>query len=273
MLRKSFRNLGTYGLTGAISPFGTTWGDFSGNSSNFMSGGARFDNTVTYKSPAFASFNVYAQYSFDGDSQAENDRVTGAHGTEGKSSVDRYYGIGATYKNGSVNVVLVVDSTNYSTKFYGKDVDDSLVVTLGGSHDLGVVKPYIGVQYFDNTDVSSIGIVDSFVGDDLSRGMAYAEGWGLTIGADIPLLGGTAKIGASYIDADFESCKILILDNPFKGDLSAWALTAGYKYDLSKRTYAYGALSYASFKGGDDDVKGDWKPSAVEGAIGLVHMF
>ena len=271
MLRKDFRNNGTYGLTGSISPFGTTWGDYSGNSSNFMSGGARFDNTVTYKSPAFAGFNIYAQYSFDGNSQAENDRDTGAHGTEGKSSVDRYYGIGATYKNGNVNMVLVVDSTNYSTKFYGEDVDDSLVVTLGGSHDLGVVKPYIGVQYFDNADMSSIGIVDSF--SDVSRGDDFAEGWGLTIGADIPLFGGTAKIGASYIDADYESYKIEHVADQYKGDFSAWAITAGYKYDLSKRTYAYGALSYASFKDSEDGDTEDWKPSAVEGAIGLVHMF
>ena len=258
---------GTYGLTGSISPFGTTWGDYSGNSSNFMSGGARFDNTVTYKSPAFAGFNVYAQYSFDGNSQAENDRDTGAHGTEGKSSVDRYYGIGATYKNGNVNMVLVVDSTNYSTKFYGEDVDDSLVVTLGGSHDLGVVKPYIGVQYFDNADMSSIGIVDSF--SDVSRGDDFAEGWGLTIGADIPLFGGTAKIGASYIDADYESYE----SKDLTGDFSAWALTAGYKYNLSKRTYVYGALSYASLKDNDDAKNEETKPSAVEGAIGLVHMF
>lgn len=268
MLWNYFRNNGTYGLTGSISPFGTTWGDYSGNSSNFMSGGARFDNTVTYKSPAFAGFNIYAQYSFDGNSQADNDPTAAeAHGTEGKSSVDRYYGIGATYKNGNVNMVLVVDSTNYSTKFYGEDVDDSLVVTLGGSHDLGVVKPYIGVQYFDNADMSSIGIVDSF--SDVSRGDDFAEGWGLTIGADIPLFGGTAKIGASYIDADYESYE----SKDLTGDFSAWALTAGYKYNLSKRTYVYGALSYASLKDSVDGDSEETKPSAVEGAIGLVHMF
>ena len=152
-------------------------------------------------------------------------------------------------------------------QFYGEDVDDSLVVTLGGSHDLGVVKPYIGVQYFDNADMSSIGIVDSF--SDVSRGDDFAEGWGLTIGADIPLFGGTAKIGASYIDADYESYE----SKDLTGDFSAWALTAGYKYNLSKRTYVYGALSYASLKDSVDGDSEETKPSAVEGAIGLVHMF
>ncbi len=105
---------------GNISPFGTTWGDFSANSANFMSGDGRMDNMITYKTPNFAGFNVYAQYSFDNNSAADNnpDADVTAHGTEGKSSVDRYYGLGATYKNSALSLAFVVDSTNYSTDFY-----------------------------------------------------------------------------------------------------------------------------------------------------------
>ncbi len=257
---------------GNISPFGTTWGDFSANSANFMSGDGRMDNMITYKTPNFAGFNVYAQYSFDNNSAADNnpDADVTAHGIEGKSSVDRYYGLGATYKNSALSLAFVVDSTNYSTDFYGSDVDDALTVSFGGSYDFGVVKPYLGVQYFDNADYSTIGIVDSFTDGGADRGDGWAEGWAVTVGTDIPVFGGTAKFGVSYIDADYES--YAEGTDVFKGDFSAWAVSAGYQYSLSKRTSVYGALSYASFEDNEDGAS-SVKPSAVEAGLGLVHLF
>lgn len=60
----------------------------------------------------------------------------------------------------------------------------------------------------------------------------------------------------------------------FKGDFSAWAVSAGYQYSLSKRTSVYGALSYASFEDNEDGAS-SVKPSAVEAGLGLVlvHLF
>lgn len=44
-----------------------------------MSGFDRYDNTVTYATPAFAGFKVYAQYSFDTDTKDDYDGA-GLHG-------------------------------------------------------------------------------------------------------------------------------------------------------------------------------------------------
>ena len=105
---------GTFGLLGSMSPFGTSWGQYAANASTVMSGFDRYDNTVTYATPAFAGFKVYAQYSFDTDTKDDYDGA-GLHGVEGKSSVDRYYAMGLTYANGPLNLAAVLDQTNFST--------------------------------------------------------------------------------------------------------------------------------------------------------------
>lgn len=64
---------GTFGLLGSMSPFGTSWGQYAANASTVMSGFDRYDNTVTYATPAFAGFKVYAQYSFDTDTKDDYD--------------------------------------------------------------------------------------------------------------------------------------------------------------------------------------------------------
>lgn len=106
---------GTYGIAGSLSPFGTSWGDYSASVNNVMTTFDRYDNMITYKSPEFAGVTVYAQYSFGTDAK----NTYG--GVEGKSSIDRYAAIGATYANGPLNLVAIVDQTNYSTKKFGSD--------------------------------------------------------------------------------------------------------------------------------------------------------
>ena len=73
---------GTFGLLGSLSPFGTSWGEYAANASTVMSGFDRYDNTVTYATPAFAGFKAYAQYSFDTDSKDDYDGA-GLHGVGG----------------------------------------------------------------------------------------------------------------------------------------------------------------------------------------------
>lgn len=167
---------GTFGLLGSMSPFGTSWGQYAANASTVMSGFDRYDNTVTYATPAFAGFKVYAQYSFDTDTKDDYDGA-GLHGVEGKSSVDRYYAMGLTYANGPLNLAAVLDQTNFSTtkwngQGWGSPVDDALTVTVGGNYDFKVVKLYAGAQYFDNADLNSI---DSISSKDFALSSAKTE--------------------------------------------------------------------------------------------------
>ena len=276
---------GSYGLAGNLSPFGTSWGDYAANANNVMVGFDRYDNTVTYKSPELAGFNVYAQYSFDTDTQADYDG-NGMHGSEGKSSVDRYYALGITYNNGPLNLVGIVDSTNYSTMKWsdkttspgnwGDDVDDAITITLGGSYDFNVVKYYLGAQYFKDADLNGVDNID--VGDFTEH--YQMDGFGVVTGVDVPMFGGTAKFAAAYVQGTLDKVNGWdmsdLKDLWGEVDLSRWHVSAGYQYDLSKRTFLYGVASYSKAKL-ESDYQGpvdiEVEPSSTEVAVGIVHRF
>ena len=52
---------GSFGLLGQTSPFSSGWGDSIGQKYVTADGWTRFDNTITYATPDFAGFKVYAQ--------------------------------------------------------------------------------------------------------------------------------------------------------------------------------------------------------------------
>ena len=255
---------GSFGILGGASPFSGGWQDSVGQKFVFANGFARFDNTVTYVTPEFAGLKVYAQYSFQNSSSDKE-------GTEGKSSVDRYYGVGATYTNNNLYLVGIVDSMNWDSTATGANLDDQLAVTLGGAYDFGVAKLYASGQYFDNAKgvgqkrATAKGTIAD--GYDFSGALEGAEGWGLNVGVGVPAFGGTAKAQIAYMDA--ESTR----DSDM--NVSRWSLAAGYDNNLSKRTMVYTAAAYTR-----DDVSEQFQsatlgsnPSTVEVMAGLVHKF
>lgn len=261
---------GSFGILGGASPFSGGWQDSVGQKFVFANGFARFDNTVTYVTPEFAGLKVYAQYSFQNSSKEA--------GTEGKSSVDRYYGVGATYTNNNLYLVGIVDSMNWGTgkdasgnPDAGRSLDDQLAVTLGGAYDFGVAKLYASGQYFDNA--KAVGQKRATETGSIADGYSFAtlegaEGWGLNVGVGVPVFGGTAKAQVAYMDA--ESTR----DSDM--NVSRWSLAAGYDYNLSKRTMVYTAAAYTR-----DDVSEQYQattgtgsnPSTVEVMAGIVHKF
>ena len=250
---------GSYGITGAFSPFGTSYKGAS--QSNFLAAGyGRYDNTVVYKTPTFAGVTVYAQYSMGVDG---ND----SDATENKASADRYYALGATYKTGPLALAFVVDSYNYDSsngQLAGND-DDGITVNFGGSYDFEVVKVYAGAQYFDNMRAAVA--VNATAGTSTSiLGAAPGtvnEGYGLVAGVDVPVLGGVAKFAAGWADVED-------VDNSDK-DLQRWGVAAGYTYALSKRTTVYSNVNYIENKYGDKtDGK---KPTQLQAMFGLTHKF
>ena len=256
---------GSFGILGGASPFSGGWQDSVGQKFVFANGFARFDNTVTYVTPEFAGLKVYAQYSFQNSSSDKE-------GTEGKSSVDRYYGVGATYTNNNLYLVGIVDSMNWDSTATGANLDDQLAVTRRGAYDFAVAKLYASGQYFDNAKgvgqkrAKADGTIAT--GYDFSGALEGAEGWGLNVGVGVPAFGGTAKAQIAYMDA--ESTR----DSDM--NVSRWSLAAGYDYNLSKRTMVYTAAAYTR-----DDVSEQYQatagtgsnPSTVEVMAGLVHKF
>lgn len=279
---------GTYGLlNGDFSPFSGGWADSVGAKFLFATGYARFDNMITYKSPEFAGLNVFAQYSF------ENDSVTDGvgNGDEGKSNTDRYYGIGAKYKNGNLALVGIVDQVNYRTE--GNN-EDQLTGTLGASYDFGVVKAYFLGQYFK--DARNVGQKSAMGGETVTLGAgetikigtsgygtigaynAAMEGYGLTLGASVPAFGGSFLGQIGYMDADNNDGDYNV---EYGVDVSRWNVTLGYTYSLSKRTSVYAAAAYTkddvtfNSNNADNSVKNsaNYDPTRTEVVAGLIHKF
>ena len=250
---------GSTGIAGAMHPFGTaSWG--LSQMYTVMVGGDRLDNTVTYATPAFAGLKVYAQTSLKNDSNvSKSDRgLTDAAADEGKHTADRYYALGATYKNYGLNLALVVDMYDYGHAA-SEALDDGYTVPLGGSYDFEVVKAYLGVQYFKDIQgtTKGFGLAESF-----GKVGGQAKGYGITTGVDVPAFGGTFKVGALYGEAENVDNSDLKLKN--------YGANFGYVYPFSKRTSLYTAAGYLKTKVENTT---DSKTDAYQVTLGLSHKF
>ena len=264
---------GSFTKIGMLSPLGTSFGNYSAQAGNVFATTGRLDNSIVYQSPAFAGFQVLAMYSMGKNGEGENE-----------SSTDRYYALGATYKNGPLAAYLGVDSINYKTAKLGEgdaiDADDSLTVTLGGSYDFEVVRAYFGAQYFDETKIGNLGgIVDNNASLNPYGASATlfqnlrVKGYSILLGADAPVAGGKLMAAAAYMDAEQSDWTKDFTGAEF--DLTRWVVSVGYDYPLSKRTDVYGALSYLNdkFEASQANEKLDWNPSAYTVMLGMRHTF
>lgn len=259
---------GTFGI-GQLSAFETGWGDVGNQNLIWGAGfGSRYDNMVTYATPEFAGAKVIAQYSF-GKSHTPDDEDKTTQ-VEGKPTTDRYAGIGVTYNANNLALRAIVDTINkksgdanpdndpdIAAKY--KDVDDTVRVTVGGSYDFGVVKPFLAASYFKD------GTVGKMAGVGGNSGIY--DGYGVMLGADAPLFGGTLNATVGYLKADQQGVEA----GKKAEDIDRFIVGAGYEYKLSKRTVVYADAGY-----GQDDIDnktdGD-KPSYFMAAFGMAHYF
>lgn len=264
----------SWALVNHLSAFTTSFGPFAAQAGNFISTAGKWDNMISYRTPTFAGFTVYTQYSM-GKTTSGGKAIAGA--VENESSADRYYAIGATYANGPFLGYLAVDSTNY--KSWYKDAgaaaasahktDDSLTVTLGGNYDFDVAKVYFGAQYFDEVTLSSIGgIVGTIKYDESTDSTSLkVKGYGLGLSTSVPLAGGSGLLGVTYVDGK-QADSVSVTDFDFR----RWSVSAGYDYALSKRTNAYAVASYMNDKLKEKG-EASWNPTACSFQVGLRHKF
>lgn len=261
---------GTFGI-GNFNPMTTGWGDVGSQTLLWGAGfSSRLDNMITYATPEFAGVKVYAQYSF-GKNTKENK-------VEGKSSTDRYYALGANMKMGGLNAIMIVDSINKASwpkSADNRDVEDTVRVTLGGSYDFGAVKPYLSAAYFKDGTIGDIQKAYANIGKDnhyVSSIGGYWDGFGVALGASMPLAGGTAHAMLGYMSA--ENQEAVTANKGADDELDRWMIGFGYEYPLSKRTLVYADAGYV--KDSYDaklDTQKDIDPSFYQAAVGLVHYF
>ena len=157
----------------------------------------------------------------------------------------------------------------------GDDPDDTLRVTLGGSYDFGVVKPYLSAAYFKDARLTSwMDCYDTEVNKGTKAQLEGDwDGYGIVIGASAPLVGGTAHMTIGYMDAEAQKDYVDTFDQ--KGaDLTRYTFAIGYEYPLSKRTKVYADAGY--FKDEVDYNSENWnkrEPEGYQAAVGLVHYF
>lgn len=148
-------------------------------------------------------------------------------------------------------------SVNYEGKSLGEQ-DDPLTVSLGGNYNFGVAKLYVATQYFKDTGLAVEMIQTGKTGT--------FDGFGLSVGADVPAFGGTAKVLVGYMDAEDQTTTA--------NDVQRYTFSVGYEYPLSKRTFVYGGAGYYmdSYDKGFDTGYDD-KASVAAVNAGLVHKF
>ena len=278
--------VGSYDLIADVSPFGTGWGDATGQMDNYFKGlTSRYDNMITYKSPEFAGLTVVAQASLK--------EATDADGEEGSHLADRYYALGLGADYGALTGALTFSMQDYAGiagrlqeagVAIGDDYndDDGYAVTGFVAYDFGVTKVSFGAQYFDNVNQARGGIDYELsyngkgtVVRDYGEVEMGVTGYGVILGAITPI--GAGQLFTSIGYADYEQSKLFAdeeKENADKADVTSYGIGIGYQYPLSKRTYLYTAASWNHETSNDGGAKDkDLDTDTTEVMAGIVHNF
>lgn len=267
---------GTYDYVYAIGE------SFDGGDFNIwgMTASSRYDNMITYETPEFAGVKVTAQYSFDGDTGADNNdyEKDSQHGDEGKTNVDRYASLAVTGGYGNLQFVGAYEYFNHASTSVVKD--DGHLVHLGGNYDFGVTKVFALAQYYQGIrnaagwDMSG-DFLDSEEDLDPLFGTDGFKGYGLHIGSITPIGGGDLTIAAYFQDGKLEN---IYSDPADKYDIDAQyvGVSARYAYHLSKRTDAYLGAGYAKATLDTASLAADlhdMEKELIQAYVGLTHRF
>ena len=253
-------SIGWYG--GMASPFGSGWGAIAGHN-EVISMQFGKDNTLAYVSPRFAGVQVSAQYSMGEDSK------------ENKPSTDRYAAVGVDYQAGNLEVGAVVDYMNRNSADIDSDkLEDAWTFNLAANYDFDVVKVYAAAQYVkDNPTLGRWSYAPTGASEaeklEFHRHVAF-DGFGVNLGADMPLLGGNLLASIGYADGKGEYDKVKELD------AKAYTALVGYTYPFSKRTSVYAGAGWTRVKHDYNDHAnraGTVKVDTYQAMAGLVHKF
>lgn len=254
--------LGADGLFRAIDPLFANYTKAFGSGHISASSWTRVDNALSYVTPTYAGFTGYAMYSFKKDNKSTVDEGTEGHGGE----ADRYAALAARYKAGAVEAIVVADTTMYGTERTVKSEDDGWTVTLGGNYTFdGGVKVLAFTQFFGDQELSAkirggVG-ADGIMAVTNNAGYGFVDGYGLSLGVNVPAFGGVAKAQLGYRD----------MDNQNNVDFKRVIAALGYDYSLSKRTALYAMTGWSQEKVETADREA--KPNGYEFTAGIVHRF
>lgn len=211
---------GSYNIYGGLTPFGTGWGDVGAAGTVLFGQDTRRDNAIVYVSPEFSGVKLHAM-------------AAAANDGEGTHENDRYYAAALTYKAGALNAAFIASYRDYANDINNDEgIDDGMVLTAGVNYKFSAAKLYATAQYFDGLDyaesVAAVEAVPAYHG---------VKGYGVVLGAEAPMAGGTLYAMAGYTDAK---------DVEGENDYNVHQVGVGYQYPLSKNVYLYSAAGYVN---------------------------
>lgn len=267
---------GTYDYVYAIGE------SFDGGDFNIwgMTASSRYDNMITYETPEFAGVKVTAQYSFDGDTGADNNdyEKDSQHGDEGKTNVDRYASLAVTGGFGNLQFVGAYEYFNHASTSIVQD--DGHLVHLGGNYDFGVTKVFALAQYYQGVrNAAGWDMSGDFLDSEETLPDAFGtdgfKGYGLHIGSITPIGGGDLTVAAYFQDGKLENVTSE-LANKQDFDAQYVGVSARYAYHLSKRTDAYLGAGYAKATLDTANLYADahdLEKELIQAYVGLTHRF
>lgn len=271
--------LGADGLFRAIDPLFANYTFAFGSGSVTASDWTRVDNAISYVTPTFAGLTGYAMYSFRNDSnktRTVNGVTSPTNAEESKAEADRYASLALRYQNGGLEAVLVTDMTMYGSvdtpDHETADVDNGFTATLGGNYEFSNGFKLIAfAQYFKdqwlNTNARAGVTLDGVSHIAGSAGYGFVDGYGVSLGANYPLGGGTIKGQIAYRD----------MDNTNDVDFNRWFVALGYDYPLSKRTSFFAMTGFTQEKVENNRATAnndsEATPYGFEFTAGILHRF
>lgn len=265
--------LGADGLFRAIDPLFANYTVAFGSGSVTGSDWTRVDNAISYVTPTFAGLTGYAMYSFRNDSNKIDANGDPTNAEESKAEADRYASLALRYQNGALEAVLVADMTMYgsvdSPAHETADVDNGFTVTLGGNYEFSngfkliAFAQYFKDQYLNTNARAGVtfdGVNELTKNNDVA-GYGYVDGYGVSLGANYPLGGGTIKGQVAYRD----------MDNTENVDFNRWFVAMGYDYPMSKRTSFFAMTGFTQEK--VETATREATPYGFEFTAGILHRF
>ena len=253
--------LGSFAVQGNSGASGASNGLYDASTATLLSiGGVRFSNAIRYLSPSFGGFKASVMVAAP-ETAAITSNAPGNNTASRRTGVDlaleyangpAYIGFGYNKRdNGNITSV----TTGSSTLNTSPGVVNAY--TIGGSYDLGVVKPFINYTR-QTTDISGstvapVGFVSS---SNVSDGNARA----LSIGLRAPVGPFTVIAGVGRVNTDTSGSVVATTAGGFTTVTSTTqverrdAFQLGAQYALSKRTLVEGNYGYSKLRGNGSSV-------------------
>ena len=215
-------------IAGQTNPFGVIYKQ-CGAQNVFLNAAARTPNTIRYETPNYSGLTLIGQWCNSVKDEEEGNALPNRQ---------RYFGIGANYRNGPLRIAAV-----YGTMFYSRDAktsrnaveDDEHSYSISGNYNFGPAKVFAGYQYGENLSKNT-----SLMGTKILGAKTH----NMIAGVSAPVAGGTLMFATAYVKGKDGTSTAR---NDFvKQDAYQFAL--GYKYNFSKKTALYTATSYRNVK-------------------------